>query len=112
MAETIYQGGYKVLNFTLYKNAALDPFDASAATEIKALFCPATGTTLLERSLTGGHIALTNGQNKGSITLDSAFSATILAEEPGGFELEVTIAGEPYIFQFNDSINVFERKTC
>jgi len=112
VAETIYKGGHTTLNFVLYRNAELDPFDASAATEIKALFCPETGTVLLERSLTGGHIVLTNGLNKGAITLSSAFTATLLEGDPTGFELEVTIAGEPCIFAFDDSLVVKERKSC
>ena len=107
-SATIKKGTDRDLNITL-EDSDGNPVDVSAATEIKAIFLPESGSALLERTLTGGQVTITNGREKIKVTLSAAFTATMKADEEQTFEIEATVGGKVLVWCFKEALTVVER---
>lgn len=104
----VIQGEDKVINLRL-RDENGDPFDISTATLIKAIFKKADGT-LLTKQTGGSGVSIVNGP-AGKLTVDLDDSDTILLKvgEFQDFEVEITIAGEVTIVQFQKAFTVKKR---
>lgn len=107
---TIFKGAARDLLITL-EDANGDPVDVSTATEIRALFLPESGTTMLERKLSLTQIDIVNDREKILVKIDGTFSATMKKDEQQDFEIEATLPAltNPLVWRFRKMLTVDER---
>lgn len=106
----LVRGEDKVLNVRLNDNKTGNPFDISAATEIKAILLKETGYLIKLLSTAG--ITITNGPGgRLAIMVPKAEGATLALSGPGllsDIEIHVTIAGKVTYALLDDVFEVVD----
>lgn len=111
---TVVLGEDAILDVKLKSKVTGDPFDLTAATEIKAILLNANNTYLEEKLSTGGGITLISGPGGHfQINLAAADTTLLAPSVPpalSDIEVQITIAGKLKIVLLNGAVNFIQRR--